>query len=180
MRVLLGSGGFRTDERRALLADEMRRHFGSVQRLLFIPYALADHDAYVRLLHDKGLDGDYALDGIHTHGDPVRAVEQAEAVYVGGGNTFRLLHELYRRDLLDFFPEHRRDSNKLKRGTRRPQRRECGQRRFPSVTGPGARPQGLRPGRAPASGQELPEEVSVGADVEDFPTHPCLRRNGKR
>jgi dipeptidase E len=101
MRVLLGSGGFRTDERKALLADEMRRHFGGVQRLLFIPYALADHDAYVRLLHEKSLDGGYALDGIHSHSDPVRAVEQAEAVYVGGGNTFRLLHELYRHDLLD-------------------------------------------------------------------------------
>ncbi len=101
MRVLLGSGGFRTDERRALLAGEMHRHFGSVRRLLFIPYALADHDTYVRLVHEKGLDGGYALDGIHTHGDPVRAVEEAEAVYVGGGNTFRLLHELYRHNLLD-------------------------------------------------------------------------------
>ena len=101
MRVLLGSGGFRTDERRALLADEMRRHFGPIRRLLFIPYALADHDAYLRLIHEKGLDGGYALDGIHAHGDPVRAVEEAEALYVGGGNTFRLLHELYRHNLLD-------------------------------------------------------------------------------
>jgi len=101
MRVLLGSGGFRTDERRALLADEMRRHFGKIERLLFVPYALADHDAYLRLIVERGLDAGYQLDGIHTHSDPKKAILEAEGVFVGGGNTFRLLSELYRLDLLD-------------------------------------------------------------------------------
>ncbi len=101
MRVLLGSGGFRTGERRAALAAEMRRHFGSVGRLLFVPYALADHDGYVRTLLERGLDAGYQLDGIHAHANAKAAVLEAEAIFVGGGNTFRLLYELYRHDLLD-------------------------------------------------------------------------------
>ena len=53
MRVLLGSGGFRTSERVQLLGEAMRRHFGNVPRLLFIPYAAQDHDGYARLLHRR-------------------------------------------------------------------------------------------------------------------------------
>lgn len=101
MRVLLGSGGFRTPERVVLLAGVMREFFGPVQRLLFIPYALADHDGYLQGITERGINAGYALDGIHHHADPVRAVGEAEAIFVGGGNTFRLLETLYRLDLLE-------------------------------------------------------------------------------
>jgi dipeptidase E len=105
MRVLLGSGGFRTPERVALLAGEMKAFFGPVRRLLFLPYALRDHDGYVRTLVEKGLHAGYGLDGLHRHADPLRAVREAEAVFVGGGNTFRLLGELYRLGLIDALRE---------------------------------------------------------------------------
>jgi dipeptidase E len=101
MRILLGSGGFRTPERVALLSAEMRSFFGDVERLLFVPHALADHDGYVRMLTEKGINAGYLLDGLHRHADPVRAVREAPALFVGGGNTFRLLAELYRLDLLE-------------------------------------------------------------------------------
>lgn len=101
MQLLLGSGGFRTPERVALLAAQMRDHFGDISRLLFIPYALADHDGYVRMLTERGLHAGYELVGIHTFADPVAAVEQAEGIYVGGGNTFRLVNELHSRALLE-------------------------------------------------------------------------------
>jgi dipeptidase E len=101
MRVLLGSGGFRTPERVANLAEALRSFFGSVQGLLFVPYALADHDGYVKLLQDRGVNGDYPLDALHRYSDPVRAVQEAEAIFVGGGNTFRLLATLYRLGLLE-------------------------------------------------------------------------------
>jgi dipeptidase E len=101
MRLLLGSGGFRTPERVAVLTDLMRQFFGSVRRLLFIPYALSDHDRYVEVLAEKGINAGFELDGIHRHANPQAAIEQAEGIFIGGGNTFRLLTELYRRDLLD-------------------------------------------------------------------------------
>src|SRR5262245_9475007 len=105
MRVLLGSGGYRTPGRVALLAEQMRSFFGSVRRLLFVPSALADHDGYVRGLTERGLHAGYELDGLHKHADLVRAVRDAEAVFVGGGNTFRLLCALYRFGLLEVIRE---------------------------------------------------------------------------
>jgi dipeptidase E len=100
-RLLLGSGGFRTAERVAFLAERMQAHFGAVDRVLFVPYALADHDGYVTMLTERGLHAGYELDGIHRHPDPVAAIEQATAIYVGGGNTFRLVNELHARGLLE-------------------------------------------------------------------------------
>lgn len=101
MKLLLGSGGFRTEPRVALWSKCMRELLGPLERVLFVPYALADHDGYVRTMIERGLNAGYALDGIHQHAEPRRAVEEAQAIFVGGGNTFRLLDCLYRFGLVD-------------------------------------------------------------------------------
>jgi dipeptidase E len=101
MRILLGSGGFRSEERVRSLRAFLHAHLGNVQRVLFIPYALHDHDEYLRTMIERGLHADYELVGIHRQSDPRDAVARAEAIYVGGGNTFRLLNALYQFDLLD-------------------------------------------------------------------------------
>jgi dipeptidase E len=101
MRILLGSGGFRTPERIALLTTHMREHFGPIRKLLFIPYALADHEKYVATMIERGIDAGYELDPIHRHEDPIREVWQAEGLFIGGGNTFRLLRTLYEQQLMD-------------------------------------------------------------------------------
>jgi dipeptidase E len=71
-----------------------------VSRILFVPYALHDHDGYVEAMRRQGFDGGYELVGIHEFPDPVVAVREAEAIYVGGGNSFRLIHDLQQLDLL--------------------------------------------------------------------------------
>lgn len=96
MRALLGSGGIRTDERKSLYISETQRHFGDVSEILFIPWALDDHDAYLSLMKDRGLDAGYELVGLHTFEDPIAAIRSAEAISVGGGNTFRLVWDLQR------------------------------------------------------------------------------------
>jgi dipeptidase E len=101
MRILLGSGGYRTPERIALLQEQMRAFFGPIRRLIFVPYALADHNGYLKTALDRGYDAGYELVGLHTLADPVRTIEEAEGIFVGGGNTFRLLDALYRLRLLD-------------------------------------------------------------------------------
>src|SRR5262245_2477654 len=103
--ILLGSGGLRTPERVAVWAHEVQAVLGDIQRVLFVPYALADHDGYVRVLTERGINAGYELDGLHTHADPRAAVMQAEAIFVGGGNTFRLLDTLYRLGLLEVIRE---------------------------------------------------------------------------
>lgn len=105
MRALLGSGGYRTEERREELRRAMRTHFGSIDTILFVPYALADHDGYVEKIREAGLDAGYAIDGIHRHADPRTAVAEAQAIYVGGGNTFRLTRDLHEKGLIEAIRE---------------------------------------------------------------------------
>jgi dipeptidase E len=101
MRVLLGSGGFGNEERREFFRTEMRSFFGDVKRILFVPYALHDHQAYLEALVKRGFDAGYELIGIDSCADPIAAVEEAEGVFVGGGNTFRLTHDLQRLGLME-------------------------------------------------------------------------------
>lgn len=96
MRALLGSGGIRTEERLRLYVEETQRHFGDVSTVLFIPWALDDHDGYLHKMRERGLDAGYELVGIHECDDPIQAIKNAEAISVGGGNTFRLTWELQR------------------------------------------------------------------------------------
>lgn len=101
MRLLLGSGGFRTPDRLSLLTGQMQSFFGEVEEILFVPYAVGDHNRYVEVMTERGLNAGFALRGIHDEPDPLRAVQDAEAIYVGGGNTFRLVNALYELNLLD-------------------------------------------------------------------------------
>lgn len=81
-------------------AEEIRARLGGCERVLFVPYALADHEGYTATVAARFGELGYAVDGLHRFEDPVAAVERAEALFIGGGNTFRLLERLYRHDLL--------------------------------------------------------------------------------
>ncbi len=101
MRILLGSGGLRTEERVVNWRRRLIAHFGPISKVLFIPYALHDHDKYLQTMTERGLHAGYELVGIHRFGNPREAVADADAIFIGGGNTFRLLNALYHHGLLD-------------------------------------------------------------------------------
>ena len=74
---------------------------GRVKRVLFVPYALHDRDAYAATAQQRFAKMGYQLSSIHATAHPVRAVNDAEAIFIGGGNTFRLLKALYDVNVLD-------------------------------------------------------------------------------
>ena len=80
-------------------AKDLRKHFNG-KSVLFVPYALAEHesttDTVRRHFKEFGLD----LVGMHEAADPRQAILEAEGIYVGGGNTFRLLATLQELGLL--------------------------------------------------------------------------------
>jgi dipeptidase E len=82
-------------------APEMVELFGGVKRVLFVPFALYNRDAYAAKARERFEEMGYGLDSVHEADDPRRAVEEAEAVFIGGGNTFRLLETLYRLEMID-------------------------------------------------------------------------------
>lgn len=81
--------------------SEIRDHLRGVSRILFIPYALADHETYATRARERFVLMGLELTSIHKAEDPRRAVSEAPAIFIGGGNTFRLLKALYDHHLLD-------------------------------------------------------------------------------
>lgn len=101
MRLLLGSGGLRTPERQQVYFDEMALIFEGCDEVVFIPYASANHEDYTSRLADFSAPSGISLRNIDDFDDPVSAIEQAEGLYVGGGNTFLLTEKLYANGLVD-------------------------------------------------------------------------------
>src|SRR5262245_9286005 len=79
---------------------EIRNFLGAVRCVLFIPFAQHDRDAYASMARRRLAAMGYDLDSAHESSDPRKAASAAEAVFVGGGNTFRLLKGLYDFELL--------------------------------------------------------------------------------
>ena len=101
MRLLLGSGGLRSEARRALYYEEMARHFEGCQEVVFIPYASSDYSEYSSDIARFSKPSGVKIRGIETFANPVEAIENADGIYVGGGNTFLLTKGLHENDLLD-------------------------------------------------------------------------------
>ena len=78
----------------------LKDFLGPARRVLFIPFALQDHSGYAAKARAAFASIGYGLDSLHEASSPRDAVEGAEAVFTGGGNTFRLLAALYRADLM--------------------------------------------------------------------------------
>ncbi|RUO25664.1 dipeptidase PepE [Aliidiomarina minuta] len=80
----------------------LTEHFKQ-REVLFIPYAgvTQSHAAYSKRVAEALAPAGVKLRGIEEYADPKAAVEQAEAIAIGGGNTFVLLNLLYKYGLLD-------------------------------------------------------------------------------
>nr|CAD7414525.1 unnamed protein product [Timema poppensis] len=73
----------------------------NVRKVLFVPYALGNHDDYTDRVTKPFSEWGFSLEGIHKAKDPITAVNEAEAIFIGGGNTFRLLKTLYDNNLIE-------------------------------------------------------------------------------
>ena len=80
---------------------EIRKFLRGVRSVLFFPYALYDRDAYAAMAQKRFERMGYTLESIHKASDPQKEVNTAESIFVGGGNTFRLLKALYDADVLN-------------------------------------------------------------------------------
>ena len=75
---------------------------GGRRRAVFLPFAgtTVDWDDYTETVRGALAPLGLEIAGAHREEDPQAALERAELVLVGGGNTFRLLHETRRRGWL--------------------------------------------------------------------------------
>ena len=80
---------------------EIRDFLPEAPAVLFVPFALFDRDAYAEQARRRFEKMGLSLAGIHRAADPRRAVLEASALFIGGGNTFRLLKTLQDLSLLE-------------------------------------------------------------------------------
>lgn len=81
--------------------DEIVDFLGSIKNILFIPYALFDLNRYEAVAKERFQKLGIVLKSIHHAQSPAAAVKNAQAIFIGGGNTFRLLNQLYTKNLID-------------------------------------------------------------------------------
>ena len=66
---------------------EIRDFLVGIERVLFIPFALYDRDAYATPARQRFNAMGYDLQSVHEIADAPQAVDQAAAVFIGRGNT---------------------------------------------------------------------------------------------
>jgi dipeptidase E len=86
------------------LLPELQTFFSNVKELLFIPYARPSgisHDDYTKKVSEAFGKINILAKGIHEFENPVEAIENAEGIFTGGGNTFLLVSQLYKNNVID-------------------------------------------------------------------------------
>lgn len=73
----------------------------NVTEVLFVPYALRDQDKYAATARAAFEGWGFRLTSIHETEHPASAASAAQAIFIGGGNTFQLLNNLYQHKLID-------------------------------------------------------------------------------
>ena len=81
--------------------EEIKGFLGPNKSVLFFPFALFDREAYTAKAQARFAKMGFTLQSVHQVSDPKRAIEKADAIFVGGGNTFRLLKALQDLELLE-------------------------------------------------------------------------------
>ncbi len=81
---------------RSAVAD----HFSGTTNIVFVPYALQDHSAYESIVVTVFAEIGLSIRSIHHAANAVKAIAEADGIFVGGGNSFRLLKTLYDLELL--------------------------------------------------------------------------------
>ena len=90
------------------ILSELEQHFKNCETILFIPYARPGgitYDEYTSKVAEAFAKINKKVKGIHEYENPVIAIENAEAIFTGGGNTFLLVDTLYKNNLMQKLSE---------------------------------------------------------------------------
>jgi dipeptidase E len=96
------------------LLPTLKTHFKSCKSILFIPFARPggiSHEDYTAKVRSVFAQLKIEVNGLHEFDNPVKAIEEAQGIFTGGGNTFLLVFQLYKYKVMDVL------SKTLKNGT---------------------------------------------------------------
>ncbi|MBP4136649.1 dipeptidase PepE [Flavobacterium geliluteum] len=90
------------------LLPTLQQHFKDCKTILFIPYARPSgisHEEYTQKVTAAFAKINIEVKGIHEFENPQSAIKNAEGIFTGGGNTFLLVTQLYKNDLMQILSE---------------------------------------------------------------------------
>jgi len=85
------------------LLKDLKLHFKDTNNILFIPYARPSgisHDVYTEKTQIAFAKIRKTIRGIHDFNNPKQAIREAKGIFIGGGNTFVLVNQLYKHNLI--------------------------------------------------------------------------------
>ena len=85
------------------LLPELETFYKNIDTIIFIPYARPggiSHDQYTDIVSKAFKKIGKKIIGLHTFTNTIEAIENAEGIFTGGGNTFVLVNQLYKTNTL--------------------------------------------------------------------------------
>lgn len=86
------------------LLPELSLHFKDCKKILFIPFSRPSgitHDEYTAKVALAFAKINKTVEGLHEFENPEEAIQKAEGIFTGGGNTFLLVSQLYKNKIMD-------------------------------------------------------------------------------
>lgn len=90
------------------LLPELQLHFKDCKTILFIPFARPSgisHDEYTSKVALAFAKINITVKGVHEFENQKEAIQKAEGIFTGGGNTFLLVTQLYKNDLMNILAD---------------------------------------------------------------------------
>ncbi|MEL1253198.1 dipeptidase PepE [Flavobacterium sp. DGU38] len=90
------------------LLPALQSHFKNCKSILFIPYARPggiSHDEYTQKVSSAFEKLHISVKGIHEFENAEDAILNAEGIFTGGGNTFLLVSQLYKNNVMQLLSE---------------------------------------------------------------------------
>lgn len=85
------------------LLSDLKEHFKNISEILFIPYARPSgitHEYYTEKAQEAFNKINIKVKGLHEFTNLKEALLSAKGIFIGGGNTFVLVNQLYKNDLI--------------------------------------------------------------------------------
>lgn len=92
----------------AYILPKLAIFFNEINEIVFIPYARPSgltYDEYTAVAKKAFASIAINVKGIHEFNNPKEAILKAKGIFVGGGNTFELVNQLYKKELISLIKD---------------------------------------------------------------------------
>jgi dipeptidase E len=86
------------------LLPTLENHFKDCDEIIFVPYARPggiSHDDYTATVRVAFAKINKTVKGLHEFNNPIEGIQNAQGIFIGGGNTFLLVTQLYENNVMD-------------------------------------------------------------------------------